>query len=388
MSEKIRLAILGSTGSIGRQTLELVRMFPDVFSVEALTANDNVDLLIKQALEYHPNTVVINNEALYLTLKESLKDTDIKVFAGAESINHVAESENIDELVIALVGFAGLQPTLRAAKAGKRMALATKEALVVAGELVFKAIKDGNASLVPIDSEHSAIFQCLQGENLNTVSKLILTASGGPFKNRNAEDFDSITIDEALSHPSWQMGDKITIDSATMMNKGFEVIEAHWLFGINPENIDVVIHPESIIHSMVTFVDGSIKAQLGIPDMRIPILYSLTYPYRLPTNIATPDFIELHSLTFEKPNLKLFPHLQLAYDTLKVGGIMPCALNAANEVAVRAFLNNEIKFNMMYQVIVKSLETVNPAPISDLEQLINIDAEVRQKTKEIIKQIK
>ncbi|HPU46535.1 MAG TPA: 1-deoxy-D-xylulose-5-phosphate reductoisomerase [Bacteroidales bacterium] len=387
MSEKIRLAILGSTGSIGRQTLDLVRMFPDVFSVEALTANDNVDLLIKQALEYHPNTVVINNEALYLTLKESLKDTDIKVFAGAESINHVAESENIDELVIALVGFAGLQPTLRAAKAGKRMALATKEALVVAGELVFKAIKDGNASLVPIDSEHSAIFQCLQGENLNTVSKLILTASGGPFKNRNAEDFDSITIDEALSHPSWQMGDKITIDSATMMNKGFEVIEAHWLFGINPNNIDVVIHPESIIHSMIAFVDGSIKAQLAIPDMRIPILYSLTYPYRLPTNIATPDFIELHSLTFEKPNLTLFPHLQLAYDTLKVGGIMPCALNAANEVAVRAFLNNEIKFNMMYQVIVKTLETVNHAPISDLEQLINIDAEVRRKTKEIIKQI-
>jgi len=234
MSEKIRLAILGSTGSIGRQTLDLVKMFPDVFSVEALTANDNVDLLIKQAIEYHPNTVVINNEALYLTLKESLKDTEIKVFAGAESINHIAESENIDELVIALVGFAGLQPTLRAAKAGKRMALATKEALVVAGELVFKAIKEGNASLVPIDSEHSAIFQCLQGENLNTVSKLILTASGGPFKNRNAEDFDSITIDEALSHPSWQMGDKITIDSATMMNKGFEVIEAHWLFGINP----------------------------------------------------------------------------------------------------------------------------------------------------------
>lgn len=387
MSEKIRLAILGSTGSIGRQTLDLVRMFPDVFSVEALTANDNVDLLIKQALEYHPNTVVINNEALYLTLKESLKDTDIKVFAGAESINHVAESENIDELVIALVGFAGLQPTLRAAKGGKRMALATKEALVVAGELVFKAIKDGNASLVPIDSEHSAIFQCLQGENLNTVSKLILTASGGPFKNRNAEDFDSITIDEALSHPSWQMGDKITIDSATMMNKGFEVIEAHWLFGINPNNIDVVIHPESIIHSMIAFVDGSIKAQLAIPDMRIPILYSLTYPYRLPTNIATPDFIELHSLTFEKPNLTLFPHLQLAYDTLKVGGIMPCALNAANEVAVRAFLNNEIKFNMMYQVIVKTLETVNHAPISDLEQLINIDAEVRRKTKEIIKQI-
>jgi len=317
MSEKIRLAILGSTGSIGRQTLDLVRMFPDVFSVEALTANDNVDLLIKQAIEYHPNTVVINNEALYLTLKESLKDTDIKVFAGAESINHIAESENIDELVIALVGFAGLQPTLRAAKAGKRMALATKEALVVAGELVFKAIKEGNASLVPIDSEHSAIFQCLQGENLNTVSKLILTASGGPFKNRNAEDFDSITIDEALSHPSWQMGDKITIDSATMMNKGFEVIEAHWLFGINPENIDVVIHPESIIHSMVTFIDGSIKAQLAIPDMRIPILYSLTYPYRLPTNIATPDFIELHSLTFEKPNLKLFPHLQFTtYDIL------------------------------------------------------------------------
>ena len=387
MSEKIRLAILGSTGSIGRQTLDLVRMFPDVFSVEALTANDNVDLLIKQALEYHPNTVVINNESLYLTLKESLKDTDIKVFAGAESINHVAESENIDELVIALVGFAGLQPTLRAAKAGKRMALATKEALVVAGELVFKAIKTNNASLVPIDSEHSAIFQCLQGENLNTVSKLILTASGGPFKNRNAEDFDSITIDEALSHPSWQMGDKITIDSATMMNKGFEVIEAHWLFGINPNNIDVVIHPESIIHSMIAFVDGSIKAQLAIPDMRIPILYSLTYPYRLPTNIATPDFIELHSLTFEKPNLTLFPHLQLAYDTLKVGGIMPCALNAANEVAVRAFLNNEIKFNMMYQVIVKTLETVNHAPISDLEQLINIDAEVRRKTKEIIKQI-
>ncbi|MFY9418798.1 MAG: 1-deoxy-D-xylulose-5-phosphate reductoisomerase [Bacteroidales bacterium] len=387
MSEKIRLAILGSTGSIGRQTLDLVRMFPDVFSVEALTANDNVDLLIKQALEYHPNTVVINNESLYLTLKESLKDTDIKVFAGAESINHIAESENIDELVIALVGFAGLQPTLRAAKAGKRMALATKEALVVAGELVFKAIKTNNASLVPIDSEHSAIFQCLQGENLNTVSKLILTASGGPFKNRNAEDFDSITIDEALSHPSWQMGDKITIDSATMMNKGFEVIEAHWLFGINPNNIDVVIHPESIIHSMIAFVDGSIKAQLAIPDMRIPILYSLTYPYRLPTNIATPDFIELHSLTFEKPNLTLFPHLQLAYDTLKVGGIMPCALNAANEVAVRAFLNNEIKFNMMYQVIVKTLETVNHAPISDLEQLINIDAEVRRKTKEIIKQI-
>lgn len=388
MSEKIRLTILGSTGSIGRQTLDLVKMFPDVFSVEALTANDNVDLLIKQAIEYHPNTVVINNEALYLTLKESLKDTEIKVFAGAESINHIAESENIDELVIALVGFAGLQPTLRAAKAGKRMALATKEALVVAGELVFKAIKEGNASLVPIDSEHSAIFQCLQGENLNTVSKLILTASGGPFKNRNAEDFDSITIDEALSHPSWQMGDKITIDSATMMNKGFEVIEAHWLFGINPENIDVVIHPESIIHSMVTFIDGSIKAQLAIPDMRIPILYSLTYPYRLPTNIATPDFIELHSLTFEKPNLKLFPHLQLAYDILQIGGIMPCALNAANEVAVRAFLNNEIKFNQMYQVIVKTLETINPAPLADLEQLINIDAEVRQKTKENIKQIK
>lgn len=388
MSEKIRIAILGSTGSIGRQTLDLVRMFPDVFSVEALTANENVELLIKQALEFNPNTVVIKNEDLFSKLKNALKDTDIKVFAGAESINYIAESENIDELVIALVGFAGLQPTLRAAKAGKRMALATKEALVVAGELVFKAIKDGNATLVPIDSEHSAIFQCLQGENLNAVKKLILTASGGPFKNRIAADFDSITINEALSHPRWQMGNKITIDSATMMNKGFEVIEAHWLFGIKPDNIQVLIHPESIIHSMVEFVDGSIKAQLSIPDMKIPILYALTYPYRLPTNIATPDFLELHNLTFDKPDFKLFPHLRLAYDILNVGGIMPCALNAANEIAVRAFLNNEIKFTQMYQVIEKSLEIINPAPISDIDQLINIDAEVRQKTKEIIKQIK
>jgi 1-deoxy-D-xylulose-5-phosphate reductoisomerase len=388
MSEKIRIAILGSTGSIGRQTLDIVRMFPDVFSVEALTANENIELLIKQALEFNPNTVVIKNEDLYNKLKDTLKDTDIKVFAGAESINHIAESENIDELVIALVGFAGLQPTLRAAKAGKRMALANKESLVVAGELVFKAIKDGNATLVPIDSEHSAIFQCLQGENLNTVNKLILTASGGPFKNRNAEDFESITINEALAHPRWQMGDKITIDSATMMNKGFEMIEAHWLFGIKPENIQVLIHPESIIHSMVAFIDGTIKAQLSIPDMRIPILYALTYPYRLPTNIATPDFLELHSLTFDKPDLQLFPHLQLAYDILKIGGIMPCALNAANEIAVRAFLNNEIKFTQMYQVIEKTLETITPAPISDIDQLINIDGHARQIATQIIKQIK
>jgi 1-deoxy-D-xylulose-5-phosphate reductoisomerase len=388
MSEKIRIAILGSTGSIGRQTLDIVRMFPDVFSVEALTANENIELLIKQALEFNPNTVVIKNEDLYNKLKDALKDTDIKVFAGAESINHIAESENIDELVIALVGFAGLQPTLRAAKAGKRMALANKESLVVAGELVFKAIKDGNATLVPIDSEHSAIFQCLQGENLNTVNKLILTASGGPFKNRNAADFESITINEALAHPRWQMGDKITIDSATMMNKGFEMIEAHWLFGIKPENIQVLIHPESIIHSMVAFIDGTIKAQLSIPDMRIPILYALTYPYRLPTNIATPDFLELHSLTFDKPDLQLFPHLQLAYDILKIGGIMPCALNAANEIAVRAFLNNEIKFTQMYQVIEKTLETITPAPISDIDQLINIDGQARQIATQIIKQIK
>jgi len=387
MKEKIKLAILGSTGSIGRQTIEVVEMFPEIFEIEVLTANENVELLAKQSLEHHPNAVVISNQELYLELKDMLKDTDIKVFSGADSINHIAKSDNIDIVIIALVGFAGLQPTLEAAKAGKRIALATKEALVVAGELVINEVKQGKAFLIPIDSEHSAIFQCLQGEALNTVSQLILTASGGPFKNLKFEDFDNITIDEALRHPRWQMGNKITIDSSTLMNKGFEVIEAHWLFGIAPSNIKVLIHPESIIHSMVQFIDGSIKSQLSIPDMRIPILYALTYPYRLPTNFDTPDFVELHSLSFDNPDIKHFPHLQLAYDILNIGGIMPCVLNAANEIAVYAFLNKEIKFTQMYTVIEKTLEKFTPTSVENVEHLISVDQRARKISCEIINQI-
>ena len=298
--------------------------------------------------------------------------------------SHIAESENIDELVIALVGFAGLQPTLRAAKAGKRMALATKEALVVAGELVFKAIKEGNASLVPIDSEHSAIFQCLQGENLNTVSKLILTASGGPFKNRNAEDFDSITIDEALSHPSWQMGDKITIDSATMMNKGFEVIEAHWLFGINPENIDVVIHPESIIHSMVEFIDGSIKAQIGLPDMKIPIAYALSYPERLPDIGKTLHLADVGMLRFEKPDMDTFVCLRLARAAIAAGESYPIVLNAANEEAVAAFFDGQILFYQIVSCVEEALQKHKSTTCSDVDEILEVEYETRQSVRSFI----
>ncbi len=348
---KKNIAILGSTGSIGTQALEVIEANPSLFEVYALTAGNNVDLLISQAWRFQPEMVVIANEQLYPRLKEALADLPVKTFAGADAIAQVAEMEPVDIVLTAMVGYAGLKPTIHAAKAGKRIALANKETLVVAGELINELCQQYRATIIPVDSEHAAIFQCLVGEGNNPVEKLILTASGGPFRTYNWNELEHVTPAQALKHPNWDMGAKITIDSASMMNKGFEVIEAKWLFGVSPRQIEVVVHPQSIIHSMVQFADSSIKAQMGLPDMKLPIQYAFTYPERVPTNFPRLDFSLYPHFTFEKPDMERFRNLAFAYDAINRGGNMPCILNAANEVVVAAFLKEKTGFLEMSDII-------------------------------------
>jgi 1-deoxy-D-xylulose-5-phosphate reductoisomerase len=348
---KKNIAILGSTGSIGTQALEVIEANPSLFEVYALTAGNNVDLLISQARRFQPEMVVIANEQLYPRLKEALADLPVKTFAGADAIAQIAEMEPVDIVLTAMVGYAGLKPTIHAAKAGKRIALANKETLVVAGELINELCQQYRATIIPVDSEHAAIFQCLVGEGNNPVEKLILTASGGPFRTYNWNELEHVTPAQALKHPNWDMGAKITIDSASMMNKGFEVIEAKWLFGVSPRQIEVVVHPQSIIHSMVQFADSSIKAQMGLPDMKLPIQYAFTYPERVSTNFPRLDFSLYPRFTFEKPDMERFRNLAFAYDAINRGGNMPCILNAANEVVVAAFLKEKTGFLEMSDII-------------------------------------
>lgn len=346
---------MGSTGSIGRQALEVIRSNPDLFEVYALTANNSIDLLISQALEFKPEVVAVANEAHYNYLKEALNEQPIKVFAGSDAIAQIAEMEPIDTVLTAMVGYSGLLPTIQAVKAGKTIALANKETLVVAGDIISELAQKNNVAILPVDSEHSAIFQCLIGEGNNPVERIILTASGGPFRSKTLDELKLVTSKEALKHPNWDMGAKITIDSATMMNKGFEVIEAKWLFGLREEQIEVLIHPQSIIHSMVEFQDSSIKAQMGLPDMRLPIQYAFTYPVRLKTDFPRIDFLEFSQLNFEKPDTNRFRNLDLAYEAMRVGGNLPCILNAANEIVVEAFLNEKIGFLQMSEIIEKTM---------------------------------
>ena len=382
--KKQNLAILGSTGSIGTQTLDVVAANPDLFAVYAITANNNVDLLSKQARTFHPEAVVVANEAHYNTLREALTDLPIKVFAGSDAVAQVAALPSVDTVVTAMVGYAGLKPTIEAVKAGKRIALANKETLVVAGELVTRLVQQHHAAILPVDSEHGAIFQCLVGENADEVEKIILTASGGPFRNKSCEELASVTAKDALRHPTWQMGAKITIDSASLMNKGFEVIEAKWLFGLRPEQIDVVIHPQSIIHSMVQYRDGSIKAQLGVPDMRLPIEYALTFPQRRQTNFERLDFTKCSQLTFEQPDPTRFRNLALAFEAMRRGGNMPCALNAANEIAVDAFLHERIGFLQMSNLIETVLERTTFIATPSYNDYVACDTETRQLARELI----
>ncbi len=385
MSEKKHVAILGSTGSIGTQTLEVIKAHPDQFAVEVLTAQNNADLLIQQAKEHLPNCVVIANETLYTKVKEALSPLDIKVYAGEKALTQVVEMGTVDVVLTALVGYAGLLPTMNAISHGKPIALANKETLVVAGELVTGLAKEKGVNIYPVDSEHSAIFQCLVGEFHNPIEKLILTASGGPFRGKDRHFLSSVTKEQALKHPNWDMGAKITIDSASLMNKGLEVIEAKWLFGVSAAQIEVVVHPQSIIHSLVQFEDGSIKAQLGLPDMRIPIQFALSYPERYKSEFPRFDFVAYPSLTFEKPDLETFRNLQLAYDALAKGGNAACILNAANEIAVDAFLKDQIGFLEMSDVIADTMAKATFVAKPSIDDYIATDKESRAITQENIK---
>ena len=358
-----------------------------MFEVEVLTANNNSSLLIKQAKKFKPNVVVIANKQKYDAVNDALSIMGIKVFCGEESLEEVVEIENIDLVVTALVGYSGLKPTIRAIKSGTNIALANKETLVVAGGLITQLCSDYNVQIYPVDSEHSAIFQCLVGEDFKSVDRLILTASGGPFLNRPKKQFNNISISDALKHPNWKMGNKITIDSATLMNKGFELIEAYWLFGLSEKCIDIIIHPESIIHSLVEFVDGSTKAQLGVPDMTTPILYALGFPKRIKYPFKSLNLIDYSKLTFFQPDKLRFPHLQLAYDCLKRGGSSTCSLNAANEIAVNAFLNKKISFVNMFKLVEKSLEKSIFVNNPQLDDYLHIDVETRKITSELIHKI-
>ena len=381
---KKRIAILGSTGSIGRQALEVIERNPGRFSVEVLTAYNNTALLIEQAVKYLPDMVVIGNEEKYPLVREALGKYPVKVFAGKKSIEEVAGMDNTDMVLTAMVGYSGLIPTLRAVEKGKQIALANKETLVVAGELITRTAIEKRADLLPVDSEHSAIFQCLVGEYMNPAEKIFLTCSGGPFRGRSREQLEKVTPADALAHPNWEMGAKITIDSATLMNKGFEMIEAHWLFGLAPGDIEVVVHPQSVIHSMVQFRDGSIKAQLGPPDMRLPILYALGFPERLPNDFPRLNFKKYPNLTFEDPDTENFRNLALAYEAIRMGGNIPCALNAANEIAVGAFLEGKIGFialsGIIEEVLRKSEFVKNPS----LDDLILTNDETRTMTELLI----
>lgn len=373
-----RIAILGSTGSIGTQTLDIISQFPDRFEVYALTANNNVQLLAEQARKFQPEIVCIANEQHYAKLKGSLADLPVKVYAGADAIAQMVSMGPIDVVLASMVGYAGLKPTIEAIKAGKQIALANKETLVVAGELICKLSKEYHSQILPVDSEHSAIFQCLSGEGDNPVEKLLLTASGGPFRDKSVDELRHVNAAQALKHPNWDMGAKITIDSASMMNKGFEVIEAKWLFGIEPERIEVVVHPQSIVHSMVQFADGCIKAQLGMPDMRMPILYALTYPDRMVTHLPRWDYTQCGQLTFEKPDLQKFRNLAFAYQAIRQGGNMPCIINAANEVVVAGFLKGQIGFLQMSDIIETVMAKATFIQNPTYEDYVQTDCEARK----------
>ena len=378
------IAILGSTGSIGIQALEVISDNNDLFDVEVLTANENSQLLIKQAKLHNPNSVVIVNENKYDEVYSALNPLNIKVYSGKNSLRQIVESEKIDVVLTAVVGYSGLIPTINAIKNGKKIALANKETLVVAGELITRLSLQYGAEIIPVDSEHSAIFQCLVGEEKNPIEKIILTASGGPFRGQTREELISITKEQALKHPNWSMGAKITIDSATLMNKGLEVIEAKWLFNLTKKQIDVVVHPQSIIHSAIQFEDGSIKAQLGLPDMKLPIQYALGFPYRIKNKFKRFNFLDFSKLTFQEPDVKTFKNLALAYRAMEHGGNAACILNAANEVAVNAFLKNEIAFLKMPDLIDNCLEKINFVKNPTLEDYIETDRQTRILAKTLI----
>ena len=381
---KKRVAILGSTGSIGTQALEVIKEHSDIFEVEVLTAHCNADLLIKQALEFEPNSVVIGTDKLYQKVYDALNAHDIKVYAGEDSLTQIVESDNIDIVLAAIVGFAGLKSTIRAIEYKKTIALANKETLVVAGKLVTSLARENGVNLLPVDSEHSAIFQCLAGEFHNPVEKIYLTASGGPFRGKDRDFLNKVTKEQALKHPNWEMGKKITIDSASMMNKGLEVIEAQWLFGLKPEQIDIIIHPQSIIHSLVQFQDGSMKAQMGLPDMKLPVQYALSYPYRLKSNFPRFNFMDYPELTFEKVDKDLFRNLNLAYEAMIKGGNMPCILNAANEVVVYAFLRDKVGFMKMPDIIEACMQKMNFIADPGFDDYVNSDKEARRMALEIM----
>ncbi|MFW5773405.1 MAG: 1-deoxy-D-xylulose-5-phosphate reductoisomerase [Tangfeifania sp.] len=376
--EKKRIAILGSTGSIGTQSLEVIGENPDLFEVEVLTANNNIERLIQQARQFQPNAVVIANKEKYSGVMDALQNEPIKVFAGSEALNQVVQMETIDMVLTAMVGYSGLVPTYHAVKAGKNIALANKETLVVAGDIITNLAKEKQVDIIPVDSEHSAIFQCLVGEFTNPIEKIILTCSGGPFREKSVKELETVTVDDALNHPNWEMGAKITVDSASLMNKGFEVIEARWLFGLPSSKIDVVIHPQSIIHSLVQFEDGSLKAQMGLPDMRLPIQYALGFPYRIKNNFPRFDFSDYPNLEFAQPDTKKFRNLALAFEALDAGGNMPCILNAANEIVVESFLKGQTGFLQMPDIIEKAMQKVSFIEKPDIDDLIQTNAETRK----------
>lgn len=380
-----QIAILGSTGSIGTQTLDVVRQYPDAFNVYALTANRSIDLLIQQAIEFNPAVVCIADESLYHPLREALSDLPIRVMAGTKAIAEMVTMPAIDVVVAAMVGYAGLRPTIEAIKAKKTIALANKETLVVAGDIICRLAQRHQVKILPVDSEHSAIFQSLVGEDMDSVEKLLLTASGGPFRNYTYEQMQHVTAAQALQHPNWEMGAKITIDSASMMNKGFEVIEARWLFDIPVEKIQVLVHPQSVVHSAVQFVDGSVKAQLGTPDMRMPIQYALTYPERWQSQVPRLDLFSTQQLTFEEPDMQRFPNLRLAYEAIDRGGNMPCILNAANEVVNLAFRENKCGFLQMSEIIEQTMNRTSFIAQPTYEDYVQTDAEARKIALETLK---
>lgn len=382
---KKRIALFGSTGSIGTQALEVIAANPDKFSVEVLTCNGNDEVLIAQALKFHPNVVVVVDDTRYLAVKDALSSTDIKVFGGEKALEEVAAMDIYDMMLAAIVGYAGLKPTLTAIRAGKIVALANKETLVVAGEIIMQTAIEKRVPVIPVDSEHSAIFQCLVGETRNPIEKVILTASGGPFLGRKTNYLVNVKREHALQHPNWSMGAKISIDSATLMNKGLEMIEAKWLFNLRPEQIQVLIHPQSIIHSMVQFEDGSIKAQMGLPDMKLPIQYAMAFPKRIKNDFPRCDFRKFNSLTFDEPDYRTFQNLSLAIEALNKGGNLPCIMNAANEIAVYAFLRNKIGFLDMTDVIEKTMEKVTFLQKPTLEEYYASDGEARSFAADIIR---
>ena len=381
------VAILGSTGSIGTQALEVIKEQAGRFTVEVLTAHSNYKLLLEQALAFRPNVVVIGSEEGYTAIKDTLFDEGIKTYQGTDALEEVVAMDEIDIVLTAMVGYAGLKPTIAAIKAKKNIALANKETLVVAGELITKLAQQNAVNIYPVDSEHSAIFQCLVGDFQNPIEKIILTASGGPFRGKTIKDLESVTLEQALKHPNWSMGAKITIDSATLMNKGLEVIEAKWLFNLKPEQIDVVVHPQSIVHSAVQFTDGSIKAQMGLPDMKLPIQYALAYPERLQNTFKRFSFLDYPSLTFEQPDRHTFKNLDLAFTSLEMGGNASCALNAANEVSVQAFLDKKISFLDIADINNTCLQSVNRVESPNLQDLIDTDTLTREIAENCIKKI-